>query len=55
MFQTKFLEKNTPFVFNNFFSENRAGCEITWKIMVEPDRPQWPINIAQKKCDLRAG
>jgi hypothetical protein len=23
-----------------FFSENRAVCEIMWKNMVQPDRPQ---------------
>jgi hypothetical protein len=26
-----------------FFFENRAVCEITWKNIVEPDRPQMPI------------
>jgi hypothetical protein len=25
---------------NNFFCANRAVCDITWKNMVEPDRPQ---------------
>jgi len=32
--------QNTHFVFNNFFSENRAVNEIMWKNMVEPERPQ---------------
>jgi len=40
MFQTEFAEKfRTDFMFNNFFSENHAICEITWKYVVEPDRP----------------
>jgi len=26
-----------------FFSENRGICEIMWKNMVEPDRPQMTI------------
>ena len=33
----------------NNFSENRAVCEIMWKNMVEPDRPQmtiWRMRIA---------
>ena len=32
--------KNTHFMFSNFFFENRAVCEIMWKIMVGPDRLQ---------------
>jgi hypothetical protein len=34
--------QNTHFIFNNLlvFSENRAVCEIMWKNVVEPDRPQ---------------
>ena len=31
--------QNTYFMFNNFM-ENRAFCEIMWKNIVEPDRPQ---------------
>ena len=51
MFQTKVVEIiKTHFMFNNFFSENRAVYEIMWKIMVEPDRPQmtiiWRMRIA---------
>jgi len=41
--------QNTHFVFSNFFPENRAVCEIMWKNMVEPDRPQmtvWRMRIA---------
>jgi len=26
-------------MFNNFFFENRAVCEIMWKNTVDPDRP----------------
>jgi len=36
-------------VLSNFFFENRAGYEITWKNIVERDRPQitiWRIRIA---------
>ena len=36
--------QNTHFLFKNFFiSENRAVCEITWKNIVEPDRPRITI------------
>jgi hypothetical protein len=31
------------------FSENRAVCEMMWKNIVEPERPQmriWPMRIA---------
>ena len=27
-------------MFSNFFSENGVVCEIMWKNVVEPDRPQ---------------
>jgi hypothetical protein len=45
VFRTKVVEKvkNTHFVFNNVFSENRAVYEIMWKNMVQPDRPQMTI------------
>jgi hypothetical protein len=33
----------THFMFNNFFSENRAVYEIMWKNMVEPNRPKMTI------------
>ena len=32
--------QTTHFTFNNFFFENSAVYEITWKNIVEPDRPQ---------------
>jgi hypothetical protein len=35
--------QNTHSVFNNFFFENRAVFEITWKNLVEPDRPQMKL------------
>ena len=31
--------QNTHFIFNNFFSENLAVYEITWKNTVRPDAP----------------
>jgi len=30
-------------MFNNFFSENHAICEIMCKIMVKLDRPQMTV------------
>jgi hypothetical protein len=49
MFQTKFVEKvQTHFMFDNFFFEDHAVCEIIWKIL-EPDRPRvamWLMRIA---------
>jgi hypothetical protein len=44
MFQTKVVEKiKTHFLFSNFFPENLAVYEITWKNIVEPDRPQMTV------------
>jgi hypothetical protein len=44
MFQTKVVEKiKTQFIFDKFFSENRTVCEIRWKNIVEPDKPQMKI------------
>jgi hypothetical protein len=46
MFQTKFrVNQDTYFIFNTFFFiiESRAVCEIMWKNMVQPDRPQMTI------------
>jgi len=41
MFQTKVVEKiKTRFIFNNFFSENRAINGILWKNVVQSDRSQ---------------
>jgi hypothetical protein len=39
----------THFVFSDFFFENFAVYEITWKNIVEPQRPQmtvWRMRIA---------
>jgi len=33
----------THFMFNKFIFENRALYEITWKNIVQPDRPQMTI------------
>ena len=41
--------QNTHFVFNNYFSKNRAEYEIMWKDVVESVRPQmiiWRMRIA---------
>ena len=35
--------QNTHFTFNKFCSEIRTVCEVMWKSMVEPDRPQMTI------------
>jgi hypothetical protein len=48
MFQTEVVEKIQThyiyiYIFNNFFSENRAVYGIMWKNMVEPGRPQMTI------------
>jgi len=44
MSQAQDVENNkTHFMFNTFFSENRAVYEIMWKNTVEPDRSQMAI------------
>jgi len=35
--------QNTHFMFNNFFSENRAIYEIMWKNILELDRSHMTI------------
>ena len=35
--------ENAHFMFNNFFSDNRAFYEIMWKNAVELERPQMTI------------
>jgi hypothetical protein len=41
---TNIVDKfKTQFFIQNIFSENRAVCEVMWKNMVEPDRPQVTI------------
>ena len=47
--------QNTHFVFSNFFSKNRAVCEIMWKNTVKRGRPQmtiWRMRIACYKHTL---
>jgi len=50
----KCLNSNTQFTFNTFFvpSKNRAVCEIMWKGMVQPDRPQMTTQYGA--CALHA-
>jgi len=43
------INRNTLYIFNNFFSENRAVFKVIWKNVVEPDRSQmtiWRMDIA---------
>jgi hypothetical protein len=57
MFQTKVVEKIKTHILcpvNFFFSENRAVCEIMWKNVVEPDRPQETINVIPDLCNCQA-
>jgi len=42
--------KNTHFIFNNFFLANRAIYEITWKNLVQPDRPQTEVRRMRFAC-----
>jgi hypothetical protein len=51
MLQKNFAEKNqnTHFNFNDFFFKNRVVYEITWKNILDPDRPKmtiWRMRIA---------
>jgi len=51
MFQTKVVEKIRTRVLRSviFFFENRVVCEIMWKNVVQPNRPQmgiWRIRMA---------
>ena len=51
MFQTEVAEKiKIFFMFNNFFSENRAVYELMWKNMVEPDRPHMTMWCMRFAC-----
>jgi hypothetical protein len=43
MFLAKVYRKNKKNIFNNFYFENRAVYDITWKNIVEPYRPQMAI------------
>jgi hypothetical protein len=49
--KSRIENQNTHFVSSNFFFllENHAVCEIKWKNIVQPDRPQmtiWRMRIA---------
>jgi len=40
---------NAQFIFSNFILKNRAICEMMWKNIVDPGRPQmriWCMSIA---------
>jgi len=44
IFQTKVVdETKTHILCSVTFSENHVVCEVMWKNMVEPDRPQMTI------------
>jgi len=44
------VENQNIFYFQYFFfSENRAVCEIKWKNMVEPDKPEMTIGCMRTK------
>jgi hypothetical protein len=48
--------QNTPFMFDKlFFPENRAICEIMWKNIVQPDRPQITIWLMIIACWIPKG
>jgi hypothetical protein len=40
-------------MFNNFFPENGAVYDVTWKDMPQPERPQ--MEILYGACALHAG
>jgi len=50
MFETKFVEKSEAHIlWSNFFSENLAVYEKTWKNILVPDKQQmtiWCMRIA---------
>jgi hypothetical protein len=51
--KTRKGNQNTNFVFNNFFLEKRAVCDIMWKNIVEWSRAQMAIQYGA--CTLHAG
>jgi len=56
MFGKKFVEDiKTHFMFNKLFSENRDVYEITWKNMVEADRPYVTIQCCVEKIRFGCG
>jgi hypothetical protein len=50
MFQAKVVDKKHNSSFNIFFSDNRAVYEITWKNVVQPERPQMTIRRMRIAC-----
>ena len=44
---------NIHFMFNNYFLENSAICEIIWKSIVEPGSPQMTICCMRIACWIR--
>ena len=50
--------QNKCFMFRNFCSENRAVYEMLWKNIVQPDRPQMPVEYDAEKqwfaCQITA-
>jgi hypothetical protein len=42
--------KNPHFVYSVTLFENRTVCEITWKNIAEPDRPQMTIRRMSIAC-----
>jgi len=42
--------QKTNFVFNNFFFENRAVYEITWKNIVDSGNPQMTVLRVRIAC-----
>jgi len=52
LLQTNVVQKiKTHFIFKHF-SESRAVYEITWKNMLQPDRPQMTIHYEHAHCLL---
>jgi hypothetical protein len=45
--------RNTHFMFNKFFYENRTVCEIMWKNIVKLDRSQMAIWRMRNGCWIR--
>jgi hypothetical protein len=44
--------QNTHFTLYNLFSDNLAVCEIMWKNIAEPDRPQMTVWLMRIACWL---
>jgi hypothetical protein len=56
MFKIRDTEKiKANFMFNNFYAENRAVCEIIWKSGVDSDRSQKKIWRIRIECYIPKG